>query len=75
MWLVWEPGEAYRVLVARPEGKRPLGRHRHRGRIILKWVFKKWLGEISTGLIWLRIWTVAVMNLWVPQNAGNFLTR
>ena len=27
---------AYRVLVVRPEGKRPLGRHRRRGRIILK---------------------------------------
>jgi len=49
---------AYRVLVVRSEGKCPLGRHRRRGRIILKWVFKKWGGEISTGLIWLRIWTV-----------------
>jgi len=49
---------AYRILVVRPEGKCPLGRHRRRRRIILKWVFKKWGGEISTGLIWLRIWTV-----------------
>jgi hypothetical protein len=49
---------ACRVLVERPEGKHPFGRHRRRRRIILKWVFKKWDGEISTGLIWLRIWTV-----------------
>jgi hypothetical protein len=27
---------AYRVLVGRPEGKRPLGRARHRGEVILK---------------------------------------
>jgi hypothetical protein len=26
----------YRVLVVKPEGKRPLGRPRHRGRIILR---------------------------------------
>ena len=68
---------AYRVLVVRPDGKHPLRRHKRRGRIILKWVFKKWGGEISIGLIWLNMdsWQThanAVMNLWVPQNAGNF---
>jgi len=33
---------SYRVLVGRPEGKRPRGRPRHRWRLILKWIFKKW---------------------------------
>jgi hypothetical protein len=28
-------------LVRRPDGKRPLARPGHRGRIILKWIFKK----------------------------------
>ena len=31
----------YRVLVGKPEGKRPLGRPRHRG-IILRWLFRKY---------------------------------
>jgi hypothetical protein len=31
----------YRVLVGKPEGKRPLGRPRLDGRIMLSWIFKK----------------------------------
>jgi hypothetical protein len=34
-------GGVYGVLVARPEGKRPLRRPRLDRRIILKWLFKK----------------------------------
>jgi hypothetical protein len=48
---------AYRALVGKPEGRRPLGRPRRRWRIILKWIFER-LGEgAQTGLIWLRIGT------------------
>jgi hypothetical protein len=42
---------AYRILLVRRDGKRPLGRHRRRGMIILKWVFNKWDGEAWTGLL------------------------
>jgi hypothetical protein len=47
---------AYRILVGKPEGKRPLGRLRSR------WVDNieidlRWDGLVWTGLIWLRIGT------------------
>jgi hypothetical protein len=32
---------AYRALVGKPEGRRPLGRPRRNGRIILKWIFER----------------------------------
>jgi hypothetical protein len=50
------------------------------GRIILKWIFKQGDG----GMDWIELaqdrdrWQALVnvlMNLWVPQNAGNFLTN
>ena len=49
-------GGAYRVLVGRLDGKRPLGRPKHE-RIILKCIFKKCDGEAWTGLSWLRVGT------------------
>jgi hypothetical protein len=32
----------YRILVGRPEGRHHLGDPGEDGRIILKWIFKKW---------------------------------
>ena len=67
----------YRVLVGKPEGKRPLGRPRRRwednNKIDLQ-------GVGCGGMDWMELaqdrdrWWVlvnAVMNLQVPQNAGN----
>ena len=48
---------AHKVLVGRPEGKRPLGRPRRRWEIILSWIFRKWEGVVGTGWSWLRIGT------------------
>jgi hypothetical protein len=48
------------------------------GRIILRWFFRKWDVGVWTGWRWLRIrdrlraFVNEVMNLRVPQNAGNF---
>jgi hypothetical protein len=43
----------HRVLGGEPEGKRPLGRPRHR--IILRWIFRKWEEVVATGWSGLRI--------------------
>jgi len=46
----------YRVLVRKPEGKKPLARCRPiDGRIILRCIFRKWSVRAWTGSIWLRI--------------------
>jgi hypothetical protein len=69
----------YRVLVGKPEGKRPLGRQDVEGRIILIWIFRKLEGVVGTGCSWLRIGTGGG-HLWNGEelsgsiNAGNFLT-
>jgi hypothetical protein len=38
-----------------PKGKRPLGRPRLRGMIILLWIFRKWNVVAWAGSSWLRI--------------------
>jgi hypothetical protein len=72
--------EAYRMLVGKPEGKRPLGRPRRR------WVdnIKMDFGETRwDGMDWIDLaqdrdqWRALVntaMNLQVSQNAGKFLS-
>jgi len=47
----------YRVLVGKPDGKRPLGRPRHRWEIILRWISRKCDVGAWTGSSWLRIGT------------------
>jgi len=69
------------ALVWNPEGKRPLGRLRHRWEDNIKMD----LQEVGRGgMSWIDLaqdsdgWQAlinAVKNLWIPQTAGNFLTR
>jgi hypothetical protein len=49
---------AYRILVGKPEGKRPLGRPRRGWTDNIKIDLKRdKMGRYGTGLIWLRIGT------------------
>jgi len=69
----------HRILVGKPEGKRPMGRPRRRWEDI-----KMDLQEVGRGCgDWMELaqdrdrWrplVSTVMNLRVPKNAGNFLT-
>jgi len=70
----------YRVLVRKPKGKRLLGRPRHRWEDTIKmdiqevgWGVMDWIDLAQDGDSW-RALLNAVINLQVPQNAGNFLT-
>jgi hypothetical protein len=56
---------AYRVLVGKPEGKRPLGREGADGRVILRWMFRKWNVGGAQVRYWWRAFVNAVTNLWV----------
>ena len=46
-----------RILVGKLEGNMPLGRPVIEGRIILRWIFRKWDMGVWTRLKWLRIGT------------------
>jgi len=69
----------HRVLVGKPEGKRPFGRPRRRWEDTIK----KELWEVAGGGDWVELaqdgdrWRAlvnSVMNFLVPKCAGNFLT-
>jgi hypothetical protein len=64
-----EKRNVYRLLVGKPEGKRPLGRPRRR------WIDKINMDLLEIGLSvvdWIGLAIVnSVKNLWVPSNAGK----
>jgi len=77
---IGEERGVYRVLLWKPEGRRSLGRPRHRWvdniRMDLQEVgcgYMDWIGLAQDRDRW-RTLVSAVMNLRVPGNAGNFLT-
>jgi hypothetical protein len=71
---------AYRSLVERPDGKRPLGKPRRRWEDNIKmtpqevgWGGMDWISLAEDRDIW-RVLLNAVTYLRVPLNAGNFFT-
>ena len=61
----------HRVLVGKPEGKRPLGRPRRRWEDNIKWIFRKSEGVVGTGWSLLRIGTDGG-HLWVRCGTFGF---
>jgi hypothetical protein len=74
---VGEKRNVYRLLVRKPEGRRPLGRLRRRwinnikiNLLEIGLSVVNWIGLAQDRYRW-RALVNAVMNLWVPQNAGK----
>jgi len=71
IWAGYVAQGFYRVLVGKPEEKRPLVRPGVDGRIILRWFFSKWdvgawTGLIASGSVEVAGCVNAVMNLRFP---------
>jgi len=71
----------YSILMGKPDGKRPLGRSRHRWEDNIKMDLQEvgcggmdWIGVVQDRDRW---WALvnAVMNLQVPENAVNLLAN
>jgi hypothetical protein len=52
-----EERKVYKVLVGKPEGKRPLGRPRHRWEMGSEWILERLAWGVWTGFEWLRTGT------------------
>jgi len=52
-----ESRDVYRVFVGKPEGKNHLEDPGIDGKIVLRWIFRKWDVRAWTESIWLRVWT------------------
>jgi hypothetical protein len=71
----------YRVLVGRLEGKRPLGRPRHRWEDSIKMDLREigidranWIRLAQDRVQW-KAFVNTVMNLWVPLESGIFFDK
>ena len=74
---VGERRDAYRVLVGKSEGKRPLGRPRRRWEILLEWIVKKYGSVMWIRLPYVRDKWRALVNrvrkFRVPEKCGEYV--